>query len=91
MCRRHAKSGEAAQRRHRSRAAENPPALEENPHPGGGDIQVEPLSFMQAYFIADCTKCCRTPIGSLLQPQVKRAGFGVQGKLTNLREGSTDT
>lgn len=66
MCRRHAKSGEAAQRRHCSRAAKNPPALEENPHPGGGNIQVEPLLFTQACFIDAHTDCCRTPIGSLL-------------------------
>lgn len=51
MCRRHAKSGEAAQRRHRSRAAENPPALEENPHLGGGNIQVESLLFAQSCVI----------------------------------------
>lgn len=45
VCYRHAKSGEAAQRRHRSRAAENPPTLEENPDPGGGNIQVDILMF----------------------------------------------
>lgn len=45
MCYRHAKSGEAAQRRHRSRAAENPQTLEENPDPGGGNIQVDMLLF----------------------------------------------
>lgn len=37
---RYAKPGEAPERRHRARTAKNPPTLEENPHLGGGYIQV---------------------------------------------------
>lgn len=40
LYRRHAKPGEAAERCHCTRAAKNAPSLEENPHRGGGNLQV---------------------------------------------------
>lgn len=40
---RHAKPGEAAERCHCTRAAKNPPSLEENTHRGGGNIQVNTI------------------------------------------------
>lgn len=43
---RHAKPGEASERCYCTRAAKNPPTLEENPHCGGGHIQVYTIIFV---------------------------------------------
>ena len=47
---RHAKSGEDVERRHSPRPAQNTQAVEEDPHTGGGYIQVVFYMLFQLYF-----------------------------------------